>query len=144
MLGSLPVFWAWQIYSLELSAWLGNHPTPAGNRQAADWLRQFSWLIPVVVGHFFLFCNVVRLRRAYELLWAGALLLNAGGTCYLLDAWHWWTILGIQTPATILLLVCEIKSPRYHGIFSRPTLGRSAEGDRPGWPGEEIGAGDSH
>ena len=32
-------------------------------------------LVLFVVGHFFLFCNVIRLRRGLELLWAGCFAL---------------------------------------------------------------------
>ena len=35
-------------------------------------------LVPLTLGHFFLFCNVFRLRRSYELYWTVVFLLNVG------------------------------------------------------------------
>ena len=39
-----------------------------------------SLIVLTVVGHFFLFCNVFRISRRPELLWAGVFTLLAGAT----------------------------------------------------------------
>jgi hypothetical protein len=81
-------------------------------------LGPFVWIIAAAAGHFFLFCNVFRVRRSYELLWAAVFLANVA-------AWTWsgrfsWTaVLAVQLPVTALVVALEIRSPRYHGVFSR-------------------------
>ena len=76
-----------------------------------------SLLLPVVLGHFFLFCNVFRIRRTPELIWGGVFLLNMG--------WHlshadfsWWPVLLIQTPVTVALIGYEMRTTHYHGILA--------------------------
>jgi hypothetical protein len=98
-----------------------------------DTLGDMAWVIPMTVGHFFLFCNVFRLRRSYELLWAGIFLANVmawkwGGL------YSWWTALALQMPVTVLLIVAEVRSPSYHGIWSRAARARHNE------PGLENGS----
>lgn len=75
------------------------------------------WVVPMVVGHFFLFCNVFRVRRNYELLWAG---LFAGNTVFWLLrlSTAWLPPLLVQAPVTLLVIFAEMLSPRYHGIFA--------------------------
>ena len=36
----------------------------------------FSWIVPCVVIHFFLFCNVFRVRSKLELAWAMIFVVN--------------------------------------------------------------------
>ena len=74
------------------------------------------WPIPFALLHFFLFCNVFRVRRSYELAWTGVLLLNVGGWA-LADRLGWAPILLAQTPVTLAVLILEMRSDRYHGIF---------------------------
>lgn len=78
----------------------------------AAWL---SGIILFTLGHFFLFCNVLRMARRYELLWAGTFLLLAGST--LLWAQPGWrgTYLG-SACATVLLALRQLRHPAYHGI----------------------------
>ncbi len=74
-----------------------------------------SLIIPIVLAHFFLFCNVFRVRRSFELLWSGAFVVNVA----LWFGWSGLSWLGIvlaQTPITATLIAMEIASPRYHGI----------------------------
>jgi|GEM_PF-1645741 len=68
-----------------------------------------------VVGHFFLFCNIVRLRRAYELVWAVAYVVATGAAIAvgLFDAWI--PLTGVL-PLTALLVGLELRSSRYHGV----------------------------
>src|SRR5215831_8577761 len=73
------------------------------------------WLVIIVASHFFLFCNVFRLRRSREMIWAGLFVLNAAFWLLAghLDPVH---ILACQVPATLALIAWEIRSARYHGI----------------------------
>ena len=94
---------------------------------AATWLLLphvgfVAWLLPFALGHFFLFCNVFRVRRSYELVWAAGFLLNFGAWA-LSGAFDWLPVLAVQTPLTLLLIVLEIRSPRYHGVFARAPVG---------------------
>jgi len=84
-----------------------------------------SLLIGYVVGHFFLFCNVFRIRRRSELIWGGFFLLNA--IIWLL--FFNFNIFGLFLSTfilTIVLITCAIRSPFYHGIFAKQ-LNKSLE-----------------
>jgi len=101
---------------------------------AAGWLHRMEnplwWIVLVVVAHFFLFCNIFRIRRGYEYFWAGTFLLNVG-------FWLWRTkldclpVLAIQLPITACVVLAEMRSRRYHGIFAariNPRLNDYVEG----------------
>lgn len=81
-------------------------------------LGTWVWSIPVAVGHFFLFCNVFRVRRSYELAWVGVFFCNAAAWV-LADRFSWLNLLLIQTPFTLAAFVLEMRSRRYHGILAR-------------------------
>lgn len=73
---------------------------------------------PFVVLHFFLFCNVFRVRRKPELVWAGTFLLNCAAWSVAGRFQVAW-IFAIQFLVTIAIILAEIRSPYYHGVFSR-------------------------
>jgi len=77
-----------------------------------------TWAVAVVLGHFFLFCNVFRIHRKKELLWAAFFILNAA---FWLDEgkFDWSGVLLMQTPLTIVLIGWEMHGPWYHGIGAR-------------------------
>ncbi|MHC4777237.1 MAG: hypothetical protein ACYTFG_01530 [Planctomycetota bacterium] len=105
----------------------------AANGAAAWLLRgvlgQFSWIFVVAVAHFFLFRNVFRIRRSYELIWTGIFLANFGA--WLLSGdFDWLRVLAIQIPVTAVLIALELRSPRYHGIGSGPGRPGDGAGDR--------------
>lgn len=75
-------------------------------------------VIPFAVGHFFLFCNVFRIIRWKELLWAGICLVNVSAWAVLTEVW-WPGILMVQLPVTAVLVWSEMRHPRYHGIYAR-------------------------
>jgi hypothetical protein len=79
----------------------------------------FVWIIAAAAGHFFLFCNVFRVRRSYELIWTAVFLANVLGWAWA-ERFSWTAVLAVQIPVTLLVIVLEIRSPRYHGIFCRP------------------------
>lgn len=91
------------------------------------------WLLALVAGHFFLFCNVFRVRRRLELGWAIVFLINSG-------AWLWWgrlewlNVLACQLPITVGCIGAEVRSRQYHGLFARrvnPNLDDYLEGRIP-------------
>jgi hypothetical protein len=90
-------------------------------------IGDFALSIPIVLGHFFLFCNVFRVRRTYELYWAAIFLVNVGGWLAS-GAFDWWWVLAVQSPATLAAIIAEVRSPQYHGIFCRrgPAPGANA------------------
>jgi len=75
-----------------------------------------SVAIAVVVGHFFLFCNVFRIARLPELAWAGVFLLVMADVIL-------WQRLSIPLAVvvvlfmTLLVIGLEMRKPSYHGIF---------------------------
>lgn len=76
------------------------------------------WVIPFAVGHFFLFCNVFRVRRSYELAWVAALFLNIGAWA-LVGRFSWPLVLAAQAPFTLAAIGLEMRSREYHGIGCR-------------------------
>lgn len=92
---------------------------------------EFALLVPVTLFHFLLFCNVFRVRRGAELLWAGAFVANFAAWA-LSGAFTWWGVLGAQFPLTLGILVVEVRHPRYHGAFSRARTEASMDDDEVG------------
>lgn len=86
----------------------------------AGWhyLGQVGLLAPFVVGHFFLFCNVFRVRRKLELVWSALFLLNVAAWIYADSSDVWW-FGGAQMLVTVAVIACEMTSAQYHGIFAR-------------------------
>lgn len=78
-------------------------------------LGTMALLFPIVLGHFFLFCNVFRVRRSYEVAWALVFVANVCAW-WLSGRFNWWSVLLVQTPMTLLCLGLEIRSERYHGV----------------------------
>lgn len=89
-------------------------------------LAEFVWILPFALGHFFLFCNIFRVRRSFELAWVAVFFANFGAW-YMLGEFNWLGVIGVQTPVTLLAIGAEMRSPRYHGIFSRRINGRIEE-----------------
>ncbi len=68
-----------------------------------------------VVAHFFLFCNVVRLARALELIWAAVIIALAASTIAL--GTHGWLVTYTTSLAlTIVVVAIEMRKPSYHGV----------------------------
>lgn len=79
---------------------------------------EMALAIPFTLGHFFLFCNVFRVRRQPELIWSAVFLLNAGAW-YASGHFSWLGLSAIQLPLTAFLLWRETTKPWYHGIACR-------------------------
>ena len=77
-----------------------------------------AMLIIFVVGHFFLFCNVFRVSRSAELIWA-AVTVSIWGSTALLNAVEWSTSLSANLVWSVLTIVIEVRRSRYHGAWWR-------------------------
>jgi hypothetical protein len=75
------------------------------------------WIVPFAVLHFFLFCNIFRVRRNLEITCAGLFILNVTGW-FLAGRDGWLFPLLSQLPATIAVIAWEMRSPAYHGILA--------------------------
>jgi len=82
---------------------------------AWDWTSRLGFVIAFVIGHFFLFCNVFRISRALELIWAGVFLTLT--LCTL--SWKWpgwgWTV-AVSLVVTVVAIAIEMRKLSYHGI----------------------------
>jgi hypothetical protein len=74
-----------------------------------------SLAIVFITGHFFLFCNVFRVARPLELLWAGIFIALSGCTIFC-GIPGWPVTIAVSFGATIVVIVCEMRKPSYHGI----------------------------
>jgi hypothetical protein len=78
---------------------------------------EFSWIVAIVAGHFFLFCNILRVVRRRELIWAAIFVANVG-LWLVLDQLDWFKVLACQLPVTAGVIAWELRAARYHGIFA--------------------------
>ena len=91
------------------------------------------WLLVVAAGHFFLFCNVFRIVRRRELIWAGLYVLNVGVWTWF-DRLAWPRVLLCQLPITVALVVADMRAAGYHGVLAKrlnPRLNDYLEGRFP-------------
>ncbi|HEY1066742.1 MAG TPA: hypothetical protein VGE52_11555 [Pirellulales bacterium] len=75
----------------------------------------FGAAVAFVVAHFFLFCNVFRISRISELIWAGIFTsLAAGAISHQSPTWP--IVFLVSTLATVILIALETRRPSYHGV----------------------------
>jgi hypothetical protein len=75
-----------------------------------------SLIILFVISHFFIFCNITRMSRIPELIWATTFLVLA--TLSILHGIPSWVITCLTSGfLTLILIFLETKKPSYHGIF---------------------------
>ena len=80
--------------------------------------ERLGLVVLFVLAHFFLFCNVLRMSRPLELIWAVLFVLLAGSTFYFgLPPWN--TTLAAMLVVTLFLAFVQILLPSYHGVFWR-------------------------
>ena len=87
-------------------------------------IQTLSLLPSITVIHFFLFCNVFRISRKREILWSIIFIFNIVIGYYWIMILHnpispfifWMTILILQLPFTIAVILKEILSKDYHGV----------------------------
>ena len=76
---------------------------------------RFAAPIAFVVVHFFLFCNVIRMSRALELIWAFHFLALAAATAiFSLPGWPSTYLLCLLV--TVIAVSIEMTRPSYHGV----------------------------
>lgn len=76
------------------------------------------WLVHVVafvVATYFLFCNVFRVSRIPELIWATVFVVLAGIRLRTGNL-EWWMIYSISGAVALLVIVAEMRKPSYHGL----------------------------
>jgi hypothetical protein len=74
-----------------------------------------AFVVGFVLGHFFLFCNVIRMSRSLELAWAVVFATLAAATLAL-DAPGWPVTVSVSLIATLALVGLEMRKPSYHGV----------------------------
>lgn len=75
-----------------------------------------AWIVAAVFFHFFLFCNVFRVPRRLELIWAGiftALVFSAAASPW----FPWPAAIASIAIATVAVIILSIRLPSYHGIL---------------------------
>jgi hypothetical protein len=77
-----------------------------------DWL---GFAVTFTAAHFFLFCNVLRMSRPFELIWAALFVLMAASTI-LLGVPTWSNTFLALLLCTFVLACIEIRKPSYHGV----------------------------
>jgi hypothetical protein len=75
----------------------------------------WGFVLAFVLGHFFLFCNVVRMARPLELLWGGVFVTLAGATI-VLETPGWPVTALLSLVVTVLVVVVEMRKRSYHGV----------------------------
>ena len=79
---------------------------------------QVWWLgvvIGFVVGHFFLFCNVSRIARKPELIWA-AVFTGLTASTISFGMPDWIVTFPVSLLVALVLIYIETRRPHYHGI----------------------------
>lgn len=77
---------------------------------------EFSLIILFVLGHFFYFCNISRMSRVPELIWAACFVILYGvGVLYGIVTVT--EVFVISFIITIVLTVLEARKPSYHGVL---------------------------
>ena len=71
-----------------------------------------------VIFTFFLYCNVFRIRRTPELIWAGVFTISALISFYFGQP-SWLVVFGTSIALSITLIAIEMRHPSYHGILWR-------------------------
>lgn len=86
----------------------------------AVWLygysTRLSFSVIFVVGHFFLFCNIIRMSRIPELIW-GAIFSGVGISSLQFGVPSWSLAMSLSLVSTAVLVFTELRKPSYHGIF---------------------------
>jgi hypothetical protein len=86
---------------------------------AVVWLSHdfpvMAFVIAFALGHFFLFCNVFRIARPLELIWAGVFTGLAGATISS-GRPGWPSTIVISLAVTVVVVLIEMRKPSYHGV----------------------------
>ncbi len=81
------------------------------------WMYVWWWgFAPAfALAHFFFFCNVVRIARPLELLWAGVFVVLAGATVAF-ETPGWLVTALVSLLVTVVVVAVEVRKPSYHGV----------------------------
>ena len=80
--------------------------------------EQFGMAVLFVLAHFFLFCNVLRMSRPLELIWAALFVLLAASTFHFgRPPWNY--TMAVMLAVTLVLAFVQMLQPSYHGVFWR-------------------------
>jgi hypothetical protein len=77
--------------------------------------RWFGAAIAFVVLHFFLFCNVLRMSRRLELVWAGVFAALAVAALSF-NVLSWPAVFAASAALTAIVAAIELRRPSYHGV----------------------------
>jgi hypothetical protein len=88
----------------------------AGSALASQAQWWMGAVIAFAVGHFFLFCNVFRMARPFELAWTAIFVTLAAVTIATGEP-GWPAAFGISLFATLALVVAQMRRPSYHGVL---------------------------
>lgn len=87
-----------------------------GSVLAARFEPPLGAAVAFTVAHFFLFCNVLRMARSLELIWAAFFVLLAG-SAILQNIPLWSHTFAAMLVITFILAVLQLRKPSYHGVF---------------------------
>ncbi len=73
-----------------------------------------GWLVAMPVIAFFCFCNIFRVRRMPEFIWAGCYMVLAP-LGFILDMIYLITVMG-SSLLILLIAILEMYKPWYHGV----------------------------
>ena len=77
--------------------------------------RWFGIAIAFVVLHFFLFCNVLRMSRPLELIWAG-IFAGLAAAAMSQNLLSWPAVFAMSSVVTVIVAFIETRRPSYHGV----------------------------
>ena len=88
----------------------------------AVWLarldERFGMAVLFVLAHFFLFCNILRMSRPLELVWAALFVVLAANTFHF-DRPPWNYTMAAMLVVTLTMAFVQMLQPSYHGVFWR-------------------------
>ena len=88
----------------------------AGGVAVGKFDAALGFAVAFTVAYFFLFCNLIRMARPLELVWA--LLFAVLSSCTVLINIPTWTqTFSAAFLHTLVLVAIQLRSPSYHGIF---------------------------
>lgn len=73
-------------------------------------------LVLLLVGHFFLFCNVIRMNRSLELIWA-VIFLGLSITTLVYGVPELYITVLISFLISIVLTIIQMRRSDYHGVL---------------------------
>ncbi|RLS58233.1 MAG: hypothetical protein DWH95_07355 [Planctomycetota bacterium] len=90
-----------------------------GGTMGAIVLSMYGWwwgfILAFVLAHFFLFCNIARISRPFELIWAGVF-ISLAGTTIAFEMPGWLVTVPVSLFVTVVVVVVEMRKPSYHGV----------------------------